>query len=161
MNFWIHQNLYNKPVLINRARWVLFLYCNTSKYRKSQPFFFLAKTHKEPLIYILFNWRDLMLQAWREKNGLWLLLKLGRVIYVKNMSKSNISFNRKEICINIYGNTTNIITEGFKTFVKQRKYLVLTLSLYSLIKWSSIYSWSRLRFKWTMEFSKFYCQIYM
>lgn len=62
-----------------------------------------------------------MLQAWRKKNGLWLLLKLGRVIYVKNMSKSNIFFNRKEICINIYGNTTNIITEGFKTFVKQRK----------------------------------------
>lgn len=62
-----------------------------------------------------------MLQAWRKKNGLWLLLKLGRVIYVKNMSKSKISFNRKEICINIYGNTTNIITEGFKTFVKQRK----------------------------------------
>lgn len=67
LNFWIHKNLYNKPVLINRARWVLFVYCNTSKYRKSQPFFFLAETHKEPLIYKLFNWRDLMLQAWRKK----------------------------------------------------------------------------------------------
>lgn len=56
-----------------------------------------------------------------KKNGLWLPLKLGRVIYVKNMSKSYSEFNRKEICINIYGNTTSIITERFKTFVKHRK----------------------------------------
>lgn len=53
-----------------------------------------------------------------KKNGFWFFLKLGCVIYVKNMLKFNIFFNCKEICINIYGNIINIIIEGFKIFVK-------------------------------------------